>query len=219
MLLGKKERKVSAFGVNEMNEKHVNERKLAGALALCIILATSLVAVIAFYSSVLNTKQTTIDSLNANMTDRDEQISVLNSTTQDLQSQIDALDSEIDEAQDQIKNLTEIIELKKTENWIDDFFDNVSAGTYMSWNRTIEYAGYLRFDRLGGGASTETGEIYAQVIWISNNGVLFDQRKVFEKDTHFRFPVLPTSNLEVRVGYDDPENGTANIIVAVSYVY
>ena len=202
-----------------MSEKHVNDRKLAGALVVCIILATSLVAIIAFYSSVLNSKQTTIDSLNATITDQDEQISLLNSTKQDMQSQIDTLNSAMDDAQTQIGNLTQIIELKKTEEWIDDFFENVSAGTYMAWNRTIEYAGYIRFDRLGGGVTTETGEIYAQVIWISNNGVPFDQRKVFEKDTHFRFPVLPTSNLEVRVGYDDPENGTANIIVAVSYIY
>jgi hypothetical protein len=202
-----------------MIEKQVSDRKLAGALVLCIILATSLVTVIAFYSSVLNTKQVTIDSLNATVADRDVQISLLNSTAQELQNQIDTLDSEIDDVQKQIKNLTEIIELKKTEKWIDDFFENVSTGTYMSWNRTIEYPGYIRFDKIGGWTSTETGEIYVQVIWISNNGVLFDQIKVFEKDTHFRFPVLPTSNLEVRVGYDDPENGTANIVAAVTYVY
>lgn len=202
-----------------MSEKHVSDRKLAGALVLCIILATSLVAVIAFYSSVLNSKQTEISSLNATVTNRDEQISLLNSTKQDLQSQISNMTSDIEDAQNQIKNLTDIIELKKTEAWIDDFFENVSAATYLSWNRTIEYAGYIRFDKIGGWTSTEAGEIYAQVIWISNNGVLFDQRKVFEKDTHFRFPVLPTSNLEVRVGYDDPENGTASIVVAVTYVY
>jgi len=203
-----------------MSGKQVSDRKLAGALVLCIILATSVVAVIAFYSSVLNSKQTAIDSLNATITDQDEQISLLNSTKQDLESQIDTLNSEMDDAQNQIDNLTEITELKKTEDWIDDYFDNVSTGTYMAWNRTIEYAGYIRFDRFGGGSTTETGEIYAQVIWISNNGVLFDQRKVFGKDTHFRFPVLPTSNLEVRVGYDDPENGTANaVIVTISYVY
>ena len=202
-----------------MSEKQVSDRKLAGALVLCIVLATSLVAVIAFYSSILNTKQTEINSLNATVTDKDEQITLLNSTKTEMQDQITNMTSEIDNYQNQISNLTNIIELRKTEDWIDDYFDNVTAGTYMSWNRTIEYAGYLKFDKFGGGSTTQTGEIYAQVIWTSKNGVFYEQIKVLGKDAPYRFPVLPTSNLEVRIGYDDPENGTANITVAVSYVY
>ena len=203
----------------EMSEKQVSEKKLAGALILCIILATSLVAVIAFYSSVLDTKQDAIDSLNATVADKNDEIDLLNSTKLELQDQITNMTSDIADYEKQIGNLTDIVELRKTEEWIDDYFDNVSAGTYMIWNRTIEYPGYIRFDRIGGGSTTETGEIYAQVTWISNNGVVYDQKKVYGVDTQFRFPVLPTSNLEVRVGYDDPENGTANIIVAISYVY
>jgi hypothetical protein len=42
---------------------------------------------------------------------------------------------------------------------------------------------------------------------------------VVGENTFFRFPVLPTSNLEVRVGYDDPSNGTVNIIATIVYVY
>ena len=202
-----------------MSEKQISDRKLAGALVLCIILATSVVAVIAFYSSILNTKQNTINSLNATVTDKDEQIDLLNSTKMDLEGQITNMTSEIDDCLKQINNLTSIVELRKTEDWIDDYFDNVTAGTYMSWNRTIEYAGYLKLDKFGGGSTTQAGEIYAQVIWTSNNGVFYEQIKVLGKDQPYRFPVLPTSNLEVRVGYDDPENGTANITIAVSYVY
>ena len=202
-----------------MSEKQVSEKKLAFVLILCIILATSLVAVIAFYSSVLTTKQNSIDSLNDTLSDKNDEIALLNSTRQELQDQITNMTSNIANYQKQIGNLTDIIELRKTEEWIDDYFDNVSAGTYMIWNRTIEYPGYIRFNRLGGGSTTETGEIYTQVTWISNNGVVYDQKKVYGVDNQFRFHVLPTSNLEVRVGYDDPENGTANIIVAISYIY
>jgi predicted PurR-regulated permease PerM len=202
-----------------MSEKQVSEKKLAFVLILCIILATSLVAVIAFYSSVLNTQQNSIDSLNDIVTDKNDEIALLNSTQKDLQDQITNMTSSIVDYQKQIGNLIDIIELRKTEEWINDYFDNVSAGTYMIWNRTIEYAGYIRFDRLGGGSTTETGEIYAQVTWISNNGVVYDQKKVYGVDNQFRFPILPTSNLEVKVGYDDPENGTAHIIVAISIIY
>lgn len=202
-----------------MSKKQGGDRKLAGALVCCLILGTSMVSVIAFYSSILNSKQATINSLNSDITGRDEQISSLNSEKEELQSQIANLTSETEGLQSQISNLTDIVELRKTESWIDEYFDNVTAGTYMSWNRTIDYPGYIRFDKLGGGSLNGTGEIYVQVIWASNNRVYFDQKKVFGIDSHFRFPVLPTSNLEVRVGYDDPQNGTANIIVAVSYIY
>jgi len=188
-----------------MNEKKVGDRKVAGALVFCVILATGMVSTIAFYSSILKNKENTINSLNSEITDKDEQISSLTSEKDDLQSQIN--------------NLTEILDLRKTESWVDEYFDNVTAGTYMSWNRTIDYAGYIRFDKFGGGSTTETGEIYAQVIWSTDNRVIYDQKKIFGEDKYFRFPVLPTSNVEVRVGYDDPLNGTTNIIVAISYVY
>jgi cell division protein FtsL len=202
-----------------MNEKKVGDRKVAGALVFCVILATGMVSIIAFYNSILNNKENTINSLNSEITDKDEQISSLTSEKDDLQSQIDSLNSEKDNLQSQINNLTEILDLRKSESWVDEYFDNVTAGTYISWNRTIDYAGYIKFEKFGGGSTTATGEIYAQVIWSTNNRVFYDQKKVFGKDSYFRFPVLPTSNLEVRVGYDDPLNGTANIIVAISYVY
>ena len=170
-----------------MSKKQAGDLKLAGALVCCLILGTSMVSIIAFYSSILNTKQNTINSLNSDITERDAQISSLNSEKELMQSQI--------------ANLT---------------FEMIGQG---QTGRMVDYPGYIKFDRFGGGSTTETGEIYAQVIWSTNNRVYFDEKKIFEKDLHFRFPVLPTSNLEIRVGYDDPQNGTANIIVAVSYVY
>jgi len=203
-----------------MNEKKVGDRKVASALVFCVILATGMVSTIAFYSSILNNKENTINSLNSEITAKDEQISSLTSEKDDLQSQIDSLNSEKDNLQSQINNLTEILDLKKSEMWVDEYFnDNVTAGSYISWNRTIDYAGYIKFEKIGGGSTTATGEIYAQVTWSTNDRVFYDQKKVFGKDAFFRFPVLPTSNLEVRVGYDDPLNGTANIIVTISYVY
>jgi hypothetical protein len=202
-----------------MSEKQVSDRKLASALVFCIILATSLISVIAFYSSTLNSKDDTINSLNSDITDKDEQISLMTSEKEELQSQIANLTSDLENFQSQITDLTDIIELKKTETWVDEYYDNVTAGTYMSWNKTVDYAGYIRFDIFIGESTTETGEIYAQVTWTANNRVYYEEKKIYGVDNHFRFPVLPTSNVEIRVGYDDPQNGTANIIIAISYVY
>ena len=83
----------------------------------------------------------------------------------------------------------------------------------------MDYAGYIKFDTIGGEPTPETGEIYAQVSWYTRDLVFYEQKMVVGKDAFFRFPVLPTSNLEVRIGYDDPSNGTANIVVAITYVY
>jgi len=208
-----------------MSEKK-GDKKFTVTSVICVILITSIVTTIAFYSSILKHKDDTITSLNSEITDKDGQISSLTSEKDDLQSQITNLNSEKDNLQTQIdgltgqiNNLTEIMELDKSEVWIDDYFENVTAGSYISLNKTVDYAGYIKFEKIGGESTTETGEIYAQVSWYTRDLVFYEQKMVVGKDAFFRFPVLPTSKLEVRVGYDDPLNGTANIIVAITYVY
>lgn len=209
-----------------MSEKKGSGRRVTVESIACIILITAIVTIIAFYSSVLKYKDGTIDSLNSEIADKDAQISSLISEKDGLQSQINSLNSEkdilqnqIDDFTEQINNLTEIIELDKSEVWIDDYFENVDAGSFVSLNRTVDYAGYIKFEQISGVTTTETGEIYVQAIWSSKDFVFYNQKMVVGEDTFFRFPVLPTSNLEVRVGYDDPSNGTANIMATIVYVY
>lgn len=209
-----------------MSEKKGSGRIVTVESIACIILITAVVTIIAFYSSILKYKDGTIASLNSEIANKDAQISSLISYNDTLQSQISNLKSEkgtlqnkVHNLTEQINNLTEIIELDKSEVWIDDYFEKVAAGTYISLNRTVDYAGYIKFEKIGGVTTTETGEIYVQVIWFRKDFVLYDQKMVVGEDTFFRFPVLPTSNLEVRVGYDDPSNGTANIMATIVYVY
>ena len=209
-----------------MSEKKGSGKRVTVESIACIILITAIVTIIAFYSSVLKYKDGTIASLNSEIADRDTQISSLISYNDTLQSQINSLNSEkvtlqnqINDLTEQINNLTEILELDKSEVWIDDYFGNVAAGSFVSLNRTVDYAGYIRFEEIGGVTTTETGEIYVQVIWSRSNFVFYNEKMVVGEDTFFRFPVLPTSNLEVRVGYDDPSNGTANIMATIVYVY
>jgi cell division protein FtsL len=190
---------------DEMSEKKVSGRRVTVESIACIILITAIVAIIAFYNSLLKYKDATIASLNSEIEDKDAQISSLINDKNDLQSQVG--------------NLTEIIELNKSEVWIDDYFVNVAAGSYVSFNRTADYAGYLKFEDISSVPTTETGEIYAQVMWSGKDLVFYKQKLVVGEDEFFRFPVLPTSNLEVRVGYDDPSNGTADIRVTIVYVY
>jgi hypothetical protein len=209
-----------------MSEKKVSGRRVTVESIACIILITAIVAIIAFYSSILKYKDDTIASLNSEIADKDAQISSWISYNETLQSQIDSLMSEkgtlhnqINDLNEQITNLTEIIELDKSEVLIDDYFKNVAAGTYISLNRTVDYAGYIKFEQISGVAATETGEIYVQVVWSRSDLVFYNEKMVVGEETFFRFPVLPTSNLEIRIGYDDTSNGTANIKATVVYVY
>ena len=209
-----------------MSEKKVSGRRVTVESIACIILVTAMVTIIAFYSSILKYKDDAIDSLNSEIANKDTQISSLISEKDDLQSQInslnsekDALQSQIDDLTEQINNFTEITELDKSEVWVDNYFENVIAGSYISLNRTLDYAGYIKFEQIGGVTTTETGEIYVQVVWSRSDLVFYNEKMVVGEDTFFRFPVLPTSNLEVRIGYDDPLNGTANIRVTIVYVY
>jgi hypothetical protein len=209
-----------------MSGKKGSGRRVTVESIVCIVLITAVVTIIAFYSPILKYKDDTIDSLNSDIADKDAQISSWISYNETLQSQINSLKSDkgtlnnqINNLTAQINNLTDIIELDKSEVWIDDYFRNVAAGTYISLNRTVDYAGYIRFEKIGGVTTTETGEIYVQVIWSRSNFVFYNEKMVVGEDTFFRFPVLPTSNLEVRVGYDDPSNGTANIMATIVYIY
>jgi hypothetical protein len=209
-----------------MSEKKVSGRRVTVESIACIILLTVIVTLIAFYSSILKYKDDTIDSLNSEIADRDAQISSWISYNETLQSQMNSLNSEkatlqnqIGDLTGQITNLTEIMKLRKSEVLIDDYFENVDAGSFISFNRTIDYAGYIKFERISGAATTETGEIYVQVIWSRGDFMFYNERVVVGEETFFRFPVLPTSNLEVRIGYDDPSNGTANIRTTIVYVY
>jgi cell division protein FtsB len=209
-----------------MSEKKVSGRRVTVESIACIILVTAMVTIIAFYSSILEYKDETIDSLNLEIADKEAQISSLISYNDTLQSQINSLNSEkvtlqnqIGDLTEQITNLTEIIKLGKSEVLIDDYFENVAAGSFISLNRTVDYAGYIKFEQISGVSSTETGEIYVQVVWSRSDLVFYNEKMVVGEDVFFRFPVLPTSNLEVRVGYDDPSNGTANIMATIVYVY
>ncbi len=209
-----------------MSEKKVSGRRVTVESIVCIILITVVVTIIAFYSSILKYKDDTIGSLNSEIADRDTQISSWISYNETLQSQMNSLNSDkvtlqnqIGDLTEQINNLTEIIKLHKSEVLIDDYFKNVAAGSFISLNRTIDYAGYIKCEQISGVTATETGEIYVQVVWSRGDLVFYNERMVVGEETFFRFPVLPTSNLEVRIGYDDPSKGTANIRATIVYVY
>jgi cell division protein FtsL len=195
-----------------MGEKKASGRRVTIESTICIILITAIVTVIAFYSSILKYKDGAIASLNSELTDKDEQIS-------SLISEKDALQLQIDDLNNQIINFTEIIELDKSEVLMDNYLENVKADTYISLSKKIDYAGYIKFDKIEGVATTETGEIYVQVIWSRSDFVFYNEKLILGEDRFFRFPVLPASNLEIRIGYDDPSNGTANIMVNIVYVY
>jgi len=78
--------------VESMSEKKVVGRNVAIALGIVvIILLVGLVGAIANYTSVINGKDSQIDSLNSQITNLQNQISSLNAQITNLQNQINSL--------------------------------------------------------------------------------------------------------------------------------
>jgi len=82
-------------------------------------------------------------------------------------------------------------------------------------NKKVDYVGYTKLENIHGVITTETGEIYVQVIWSGKDYISYNEKMVVGEDTLFRFPGLPTSNVEIRLSHEDPSNGAANIMATI----
>ena len=99
-----------------MSERKVVGRNVALILGIiCVILAVGLIGAVINYTSVINTKDDTIVSLNSQITDY----------------------------QNQINNLNGIINLEKSTVWVDDQTISQPASSYTYWTFSASYAGYI----------------------------------------------------------------------------
>lgn len=169
----------------------------------------------AYFVSVIGEKDVELSGL-------DSQLNAKNVEVAELTSQVASLSDETARLSGELTNLTDSIKLNVTEVWLDDEAVRLRSGEVASWNRTVPYAGYLSIDQVGGG-SNQTGGDYSVQVTYSSGPVYFDQKYVLGKSMPqfggLNFPLLPTSNLELRVGYDNVENSTADIRLTASYVH
>jgi len=87
------------------------------------------------------------------------------------------------------------------------------ANSYTSWTKGILVHGYVSVNVL----SSNTSSTYVRVIW-SSYGIDYDDEIVVGTSGIASFPVLPTENLEIRVGNTDQLAG-ATETVTITYVY
>jgi hypothetical protein len=166
----------------------INSKMVIGVSVFCVILAVAFFGTSLYFTSLINNKDLEISDLNSQINDLNTQITNLNSPAA----------------------------LQTTEIWLDDENVILQSNSSTIWNRTIEYPGYLRINKIGGGSTVGGGEIYFQITYWSDP-VYFEQKHVIGTTGILAFPVLPTSNLEFKLGYDNPINATADIRVTISY--
>lgn len=197
-----------------MTEKEKKLRAAAiGVGTLCAILLIALAYSVVTYTSMLQNKDSQIESLNS-------QIATLggkpnpNTSTQvsDLQTQIANLNSQISGLNSQINDLKSIVNLQKSESGISDQTVNQPANSYTSWKISASNAGYFVVNV----QSSTTTKTYVEVKY-SAYGITYDNRVGVGSGGSASFPVLP-ANIEVDVGNTNLLNG-ATETVTITYHY
>ena len=183
-----------------MSEKKVVRRNVAIALGIaCIILIAGLGGAMAYYSMVVNDKNTTYGSYV--------------SSHAHTNSEYDSLSSQNTNLQNQLNDLTSNLKLEKSEVWVTSQTVSQTAGSYSSWTHSANYAGYVSVQV----ESSTTDKTYIRFLW-NTPGIDYYKRIYVGVSGAGAFPVLPYSNLEVRVGNSNWFDG-ATETVTITYHY
>jgi predicted PurR-regulated permease PerM len=122
-------------------------------------------------------------------------------------------DDTIASLQNQVSDLNSIINLEKSTVWVNDQTVSQPASSYTYWTVSADYAGYISVQV----QTSTTTNTYVRVIW-SAYGVNYDHQITVGTSGTAVFPVLPCSNIEIRVGNSNIVNG-ATETVTITYHY
>jgi hypothetical protein len=200
-------------------KKGTNWRNVATALMIVsIILVASVVSVIAFYMP-------TVDTLNAQVAEKDASIADLSENATSLAHQVSALQSSITSYTSTISDLREVNELlnnqiasyllMNTTTYIysgEALTQNASEST-MIFQGLLDYAGYV-------GVSVESTSNTTYVkLYYDYKTVTFHQNVTTAASGTAYFPVLPTG-ITINVGNTDTYTGdTVNATVSLVYYH
>jgi len=146
------------------------------------------------------------NSLITQITNLQNQVSSLNST-------INSLNTQITNLQNQVADLTNIVNLVKNTTWVDDQTVSQPANSYTSWTFSASYAGYVSvWVQTSSATDTRVRVIY------SSHGVDYDGEIGVGSSGTAVFPLLPSSNIEIRVGNHNLVSG-ATETVTITYYY
>ena len=207
--------------MNQMAQENLVQKnrnvKVIALVVVCVILAASLVGVIAVYVSnnsqaQLTEKDNTISSLQTQINALEYQLSTTNSTT--YVSQIAYLNSQLSDLNDTLTNayseyasLQKIVQLGTSEVWYDNSFSQNANETTTLGTAEVDYAGYVVVQ-----ATATASTTYAQVLY-TYGGIDMDFNQTIGTSGTALFPLLP-GTVELRIGsinQSDSNNVTATI--------
>jgi len=203
-----------------MSEKKVVRRSVAIALGIiCIIFIAGLGGVMAYYSMVVNDKNTTYGSYVSSHSHTDSDYNSLQSAYNNYvsshshtNSEYDSLSSQNTNLQNQVNDLTGIVNLAKSTIWVNQQTVSQPAGSYSEWTFSATYAGYISVVVY----SSTTSNTGVRVIY-SSHGASYDNQIGVGTGGTAVFPILPAS-IHIRVGNSNWLNG-ATETVTVTYYY
>lgn len=174
-------------------------RSIAVAFGIiCIVLVAGLGGAFVYY---INDKNNTISSLN---------------------TRIYQLYSNVTNLRDQVNDLNDTLKLHKIDPWTHGWTSvNQLAGSYSSWNFSVPYAGGIVVLVL----PPKINSTWIRVLWNCSllviGGIQYDYQTQgidVNGEQIAGFPVLPTSNVEIRVG-NTVSAGNVVYDVLIAYYY
>ncbi len=205
-------------------QKKGNSKVLVFALiAICVILAGSLVGVIAIYQpldSQITTKDNTINDLNARISQLESSqannSTSVSGTTQAYMDQISQLNLELSDlnasyvAANSIAQLQQSGLLYSSSTSGTSIVQNANSTTSL-WNDQLDYAGYVVVQ-----ATATANTTYAEAIY-SFSGVNFDLNQTLGTSGTAIFPILP-GPVQVNIGNIN-QSDTNTVTVTATYYY
>jgi flagellar basal body-associated protein FliL len=195
--------------------------KVIALAIICVILAASLVGVIALYQPTNTNLQSQITEKDNTIASLQQQIDYLQATTTNasvyvqqiayLEQELSLMNDTLTSAYENMYYYENLTQLQASSILIYQQQATIANNTWVdAYNDVLNYAGYIVVQ-----ATSTTNSTYAETLY-SSYGVHFDQNVTLGMSGTAVFPVLP-GTVEVRIGNLDQTSAIAT--VTVSYYY
>jgi hypothetical protein len=119
-----------------------------------------------------------------------------------------------------VNDLNDIVNLTKSTGWVNNLTISNAVGNVVSWkpSTSVSYAGYVavQVSSLTGNNNTFVEMIFSSTIFSSGTYNADVGQPVGVSGTVV-FPVLPTTNLEVKIGTSDGSAATETVTIVYFY--
>lgn len=215
---------------NEDQKKFVNRTAAIAVAIICIVLAASLIGIIAVYLPTANNLNSQIAEKDKKIADLNSEISTLNSQVFSLEASIAQNNATIIQLNSSVEDLKELIDVldSQIEDNLNIIYLNASGSLLQPttfaqdansfqilplFTNLLEYSGVVIVD-----IQSTSNTTYTQVIY-NSFGVNFNQNVTVGASGKAYFPVLP-GGLEIRIGNTEPAGSDpVNSTVSVLYYY